>query len=83
MELYTVDKVSDGLVTLLLRRDESVQVVVPVGQLPEVKEGDLVHISFDDGLVKSYQVDVNQTAKQKEKIEAKLDKLKRKGKRDS
>lgn len=80
MELYTVDKISDGLVTLLLRRDEAVRTVVPVEQLLGVREGDLIRISFANGRVESYQVDIEKTSAQKAKIQAKLDKLKEKGK---
>jgi hypothetical protein len=76
MEKYTVDSVSDGQVTLLLRSDEIVRVVVPVEQLPGVRESDIISAEIAADKVIRFSVESGETADVKAKIQARLDKLK-------
>lgn len=75
MEKYTVDSISDGVVRLLLRRDESDSLFIPAEQLSGVKEGDIISARIQDGKVLEYVVEVQETASAKAKIQEKLDKL--------
>lgn len=78
MERYTVDKVSDGLVTLLLRRDERVQVVVPATDLPGVSEGNILQADVKGKHVVKFFVEGDLTAQKKKTIQDKLKKLQEK-----
>jgi|GEM_PF-5327125 len=76
MEKYTVDSVRDGRVTLLLRRDESVKIVLPQAQLPGVQESDIISAAISQGRVEDFKIEKAETQAVKVKIQAKLDKLK-------
>ncbi len=78
MERYTVDKISDGLVTLLLRRDEDIQIVVPATDLPGVSEGDILQIDFKDENVVEFFVEEELTASKRQTIQEKLRKIQQK-----
>ncbi|MTI94586.1 MAG: DUF3006 domain-containing protein [Firmicutes bacterium] len=81
MKLYTVDSITQGLARLLLREAEQVQHVVPVADLPKgTGEGDIIEAEIVDGQIVRALSKPDETLAQKQKIQAKLDKLKRKGK---
>ncbi len=76
MEKYTVDRIIEGIAVLLWRKDETVQLDIPIDQLPEgVKEGDMLHADIKDGNVIKAKIDKTGTEKQKKKIEDKLKRL--------
>lgn len=81
MELYTVDSIGDGVARLLLRRDESIVVSVPSHELPGVREGDIISAEIEAGRVVRFVLEEAETAAAKERIEAKLAKLKKRSER--
>ncbi len=76
MELYTVDSIGDGMARLLLRRDEAIVLMVPSQELPGVGEGDIISAEIVAGRVIRFVLEEEKTAAAKERIEAKLAKLK-------
>lgn len=76
MAIYTVDRIEDGFVVLLLREDESIQRDVPIQELVDVSEGDLVDVSFHkDDSVLSYTILKEKTEEAKRNANELLQKL--------
>ena len=67
-----------GLVTLLLRRDESVQVVIPATDLPGVSEGNILQADVKGKHVVDFFVEEDLTAQKRKRIQDKLKKLQKK-----
>jgi len=76
MEKYTVDSISDGVIVLLLRKDETVKIMISQDQLPRVREGDIITAEISTGIVHGFKIEVDETMATKAIIQAKLDKLK-------
>lgn len=81
MKKYTVDRIEDGKIAVLLLRDnETVEKNAPISSLPsDVKEGDILEVSFNkDGNVDNARVMKQETRDALSKAEALLEKLKKK-----
>lgn len=73
---YTIDRFEKNLVVLLLREDESIEILLDKVNLPDVKEGDIVQVDFDkDGKMKSHTVLFEETNKAKQQAKELLNKL--------
>ncbi|WP_096199845.1 DUF3006 domain-containing protein [Bacillus sp. FJAT-45350] len=84
MANYTVDRIEETIAILLLREDEMIQKEVPLKELPsEIKEGDMVDISFRDNGTISKPVIIleNNTKQAKKKADALLQKILSKNKK--
>lgn len=76
---YTVDRIVDGRkVVLLDREDESIQVVMDITEIPLVKEGDIVSITWakEVGSAAYTIVLQDETVTTRERIQEKLNRLK-------
>lgn len=82
MKKYTVDELSEGKATLLLREDESVVKVVEQSKLPaEVKEGDIINLSFTHaGEVEKVEILQEETEAARKRAETLLQKILNKNK---
>lgn len=76
MERYTVDSITDGMVSLLLRRDEAVRCTVSQEQLPGVREGDIISVEIRGTMVSRFRLEAGETESVKARIEEKLQRLK-------
>ncbi|MBU8907628.1 DUF3006 domain-containing protein [Desertibacillus haloalkaliphilus] len=84
MSKYTVDLIEAEIATLLLRSDETVVKEVPTHQLPpNLKEGDIIEISFaaDGTTVLQAAILENDTKQAKQKADALLQKILAKNKK--
>ncbi|HLQ73087.1 MAG TPA: DUF3006 domain-containing protein [Bacillota bacterium] len=77
MKKYTVDSISEGKATLLLREDEAIHVVVDTNELPKnVAEGHILNVSFtEENKVKQVDILKEETERAKERAEALLQKI--------
>lgn len=76
---YTVDRIVDGRkVVLLDREDEGIQVVMDITEIPLVKEGDIVSITWakEVGSAAYTIVLQDETVTTRERIQEKLNRLK-------
>lgn len=76
MELYTVDSVSDGIIRLLLCRDETVRVEILQSALPGVQEGDIISAEIVQGALVNWAKDQEARAAAMARIGEKLERLK-------
>lgn len=76
MERYTVDSIADGMVSLLLRRDEAVRCTISQEQLPGVREGDIISAEIRGTMVNRFRLETGETESVKARIEEKLQRLK-------
>ena len=76
MELYTVDSVSDGIIRLLLCRDETVRVEILQSALPGVQEGDIISAEIVQGALVNWSKDQEARAAAMARIGEKLERLK-------
>ncbi len=78
MKNYTVDRIEDKkIAVLLLRENESIERHVDINLLPvQIREGDIIAASFyDDGSVNEIKVLKNDTASAKQTAEDLLKKI--------
>lgn len=82
MDKYTLDRIIDNKVAiLLLMDDETVQRDVSVEQLPKVSEGDILEVTFnEDNTVKYATVLKKETEDTREQAEQLLKKILNKNK---
>jgi hypothetical protein len=76
VELYTVDSVSDGIIRLLLCRDETVRVEILQSALPGVQEGDIISAEIVQGALVNWAKDQEARAAAMARIGEKLERLK-------
>lgn len=76
MELYTVDSVSDGIIRLLLCRDETVRVEILQSALPGVQEGDIISAEIVQGALVNWAKDQEARVAAMARIGEKLERLK-------
>jgi hypothetical protein len=76
VELYTVDSVSDGIIRLLLCRDETVRVEILQSALPGVQEGDIISAEIVQGALVNWAKDQEARAAAMARIGEKLERMK-------
>jgi hypothetical protein len=76
VELYTVDSVSDGIIRLLLCRDETVRVEILQSALPGVQEGDIISAEIVQGALVNWAKDQEARVAAMARIGEKLERLK-------
>jgi Protein of unknown function (DUF3006) len=78
---YTLDQIEGDKVTLLLRSDESEELIIKKERIFPAKEGDILEISFSEhGEILSSKVLVEETNEARHKARSLLEKLKNKNK---
>ncbi len=82
MEKAVVDRIVDNQHAVLLVGEEEVEHIVPVNLLPDgTGPGMWLHVQFEDDVLVDAVVDVEETEQVKKRIEEKLARLRRRGRR--
>jgi hypothetical protein len=76
---YTLDQIEGDKVTLLLRSNESEELIVEKNKILPAKEGDILEVTFSEqGEILSSKVLVEETNEAKQKAQSLLEKLQNK-----
>lgn len=82
MERAVVDRVVDGIHAVLLVGDAETEVVVPLARLPDgAREGTWLRVRFDGPALAEARLDPDETERARARIAAKLERLRRRGRR--
>jgi hypothetical protein len=82
VEKAVVDRIVDNQHAVLLVGEDEAEHVVPVSLLPDgTQPGTWLHVQFEDGVLVDAVVDDDETEQVKKRIEEKLARLRRRGRR--
>jgi len=77
MQKAVIDRIEDGKHAVLIVGDEEEQKIIPVNELPDgAREGTWLKVKFNGDAITYIAIDHEETAKRRERINSKMNKLK-------